>query len=49
MFEMPWVKHVRMNQYLRGSLWLLPLAGGVSTYRRSSVRRDEGFGGCRRR
>jgi uncharacterized membrane protein len=29
MFGMSWAKRFRMNQYLRGSLWFLPLVGGV--------------------
>jgi uncharacterized membrane protein len=29
MQTMPWVRRFRIKQYLRGSLWVVPLAGGV--------------------
>jgi uncharacterized membrane protein len=30
MFPMPWARRFRLKQYLRGSLWFLPLVGGVA-------------------
>jgi len=30
MFGVPWARRFRMKQYLRGSLWFLPLVGGVA-------------------
>jgi hypothetical protein len=29
MLQMSWVTRFKMKQHLRGSLWLVPLAGGV--------------------